>query len=111
MDEQELRRHQAENDQAPVPRDEKGRNERIARDLLKKGKGAPGPAKGVSSFVKYSGMGFQMLATILVFYWAGSKLDQRSGNEKPLYTGILTMLGVCAGLYLVLKDFIFRKDG
>lgn len=55
-------------------------------------------------------MGFQMIAIILIFYWAGSKLDARAENENPVYTAILTLLGVFAGLYLVLKDFIFRKD-
>lgn len=55
-------------------------------------------------------MGFQMVAVILLFYWAGSKLDARTGTDKPIYTAILTLLGVFAGLYLVLKDFIFRKD-
>lgn len=55
-------------------------------------------------------MGFQMVVIILLFYWAGSRLDLRSGNEKPVYTAILTLLGVFAGLYIVLKDFIFRKD-
>ena len=65
---------------------------------------------GLNSFVRYSGMGFQMIAVILLFYWAGSKLDIRSGNEKPIFTAILTVLGVFAGLYIGLKDFIFRKD-
>jgi len=65
---------------------------------------------GLNSFVRYSGMGFQMVAILLLFYWAGSKLDERSGNEKPAYTAILSVLGVFAGLYIVLKDFIFRKD-
>jgi hypothetical protein len=55
-------------------------------------------------------MGFQMIIIILLFYWAGSKLDQRSASEKPVYTAILTVLGVFAGLYIVLKDFIIRKD-
>ena len=64
----------------------------------------------MNSYVRYSGMGFQMIAIILLFYWAGSKLDERSGNEKPAYTTILTLLGVFAGLYIILKDFIFRKD-
>ncbi|MEN8201518.1 MAG: AtpZ/AtpI family protein [Bacteroidota bacterium] len=65
---------------------------------------------GINAFTRYSGMGFQMIAIILLFYWAGSKLDERSANEKPVYTAILTILGVFAGLYLVLKDFIVRKD-
>ncbi len=55
-------------------------------------------------------MGFQMIAVILIFYWAGSKLDERAANEKPVYTAILTILGVFAGLYLVLKDFLIKKD-
>ena len=65
---------------------------------------------GLNAFTRYSGMGFQMIAIILLFYWAGSKLDERAANEKPVYTAILTVLGVFAGLYLVLKDFIIRKD-
>jgi hypothetical protein len=69
-----------------------------------------GKDSGLNSFVRYSGMGFQMVAIILLFYWAGSKLDERAGNEKPAYTAILSLLGVFAGLYIVLKDFIFRKD-
>jgi len=64
----------------------------------------------VKSFVRYSGMGFQMIAIILLFYWAGSKLDQRAASEKPVYTAILTLLGVFAGLYTVLKDFIRKQD-
>ena len=55
-------------------------------------------------------MGFQMIIIILLFYWAGSKLDERAANEKPVYTAILTVLGVFAGLYIVLKDFIRNKD-
>jgi F0F1-type ATP synthase assembly protein I len=66
---------------------------------------------GLKSFARYSGMGFQMIVIILLFYWAGSKLDERSSNEKPVYTAILTVLGVFAGLYIVLKDFIGKKDG
>ena len=55
-------------------------------------------------------MGFQMLIIILIFAWAGNKLDERSGNEKPVYTAILSLLGVFVGLYTALKDFIKPKD-
>ena len=64
----------------------------------------------MKSYVKYSGMAFQMVAIILIFYWAGSKLDERAANEKPVYTAILSLLGVFVGLYVSLKDFIFKKD-
>lgn len=55
-------------------------------------------------------MGFQMILIILIFYWAGTKLDARTPNEKPVFTALLTLFGVVAGLYVVLKDFIGRKD-
>lgn len=55
-------------------------------------------------------MGFQMIFVILIFYWAGSKLDERASGEKPVYTAILTILGVFAGIYLALKDFIRGKN-
>ena len=64
----------------------------------------------MKNYVRYTGMGFQMIAVILIFYWAGSKLDERSANEKPVYTAILTLLGVFVGLYVSLKDFIIKKD-
>jgi F0F1-type ATP synthase assembly protein I len=67
-------------------------------------------SSGLRSFTRYSGIGFQMIIIILLFYWAGSKLDERTANEKPVYTTILTLVGVFAGLYIILKDFIGRKD-
>jgi len=54
-------------------------------------------------------MAFQMLAIILIFYWAGQKLDKHSGSDFPLYTIILSLLGVFGALYISLKDFI-KKD-
>lgn len=54
-------------------------------------------------------MGVQMLAIIAVFSWAGYKLDQRSSWEKPVYTAVLSLLGVIIAIYTALKDFI-NKD-
>jgi len=70
----------------------------------------PGNGSGLKTYAKYTGMGFQMLIIILIFTWAGSRLDERSANEKPVYTAILAILGVFVGLYTALKDFIVRKD-
>jgi ATP synthase protein I len=64
----------------------------------------------MKSWARYSGMGFQMIAIILLFYWAGSKLDERAATEKPVYTAVLTVLGVFAGLYIVLRDFLNRGN-
>jgi len=65
---------------------------------------------GLNDYMKYAGMGFQMLAIIGIFAWAGFKLDERSGNEKKIYTAILSLLGVIIGIYTALKDFIHKND-
>ena len=65
---------------------------------------------GLNAFTRYSGVGIQMVVIILLFYWGGSKLDERAASEKPVYTAIFTLLGVFAGLYIALKDFIIKKD-
>ena len=65
---------------------------------------------GLNDYLKYAGMGFQMLAIIAIFAWAGMKLDKRSGNNTQIYTAILSLLGVIIGIYTVLKDFIHKDD-
>lgn len=62
--------------------------------------------KNLNDFAKYSGMAFQMFAIIFLTVWGGSKLDKISGNETPVFTIILSLLGVFAAIYTVLKDFI-----
>lgn len=65
---------------------------------------------GLNDYMKYAGMGFQMLAIIGIFAWAGVKLDKRTGNDKQIYTAVLSLLGVVIGIYTVLKDFIHIDD-
>ena len=62
--------------------------------------------KGLNDYVKYSGMAFQMVAIIAIATWGGIKLDKIAGFEKPVFTIILSLLGVFGAIYSVLKDFI-----
>lgn len=62
--------------------------------------------KGLHSFARYSGMAFQMFAVILVCTWGGVKLDKLTGWDTPVFTIILSLLGVFAGIYLAVKDFL-----
>lgn len=51
-----------------------------------------------------------MIAIILVGVWGGLKLDEKFNEGNPLFIIILGLLGVFAGIYLAVKDFInFRK--
>jgi uncharacterized membrane protein (DUF106 family) len=82
----------------------------VQKNQKKKQKADNDRHQGMKSYVKYTGMAFQMIVIILIFYWAGSKLDQRAANDNPVYTAILSLLGVFIGLYVSLRDFIFTKN-
>ena len=74
---------------------------------LQKKKSPKDPAKkGIKDFARYSGIAFQMIGIILVATWGGTKLDKLAGNEKPVFTIILSLLGVFAAIYTAVKDFI-----
>ena len=64
------------------------------------------PAEDQSrDWVKYTGLGFQMIATLVAFVFAGVYLDEYLGYEM-VFTLILSLIGVAAGLYVALKDFL-----
>ncbi len=62
--------------------------------------------KGLNDFARYSGIAFQMFAIIAITTWGGIKLDKIAGFEKPVFTVILSLLGVLAAIYTAIKDFI-----
>jgi ATP synthase protein I len=62
--------------------------------------------KGIKDFARYSGIAFQMIAIILVATWGGIKLDKLTGFEKPVFTIILSLFGVFAAIYTIIRDLI-----
>ncbi|MBX7051102.1 MAG: AtpZ/AtpI family protein [Flavobacteriales bacterium] len=59
--------------------------------------------------IRYSGMATQMAVTIFLGVWGGKKLDEYLKNETPVFTLILSLLGVVIAMYNVIKDFIRKK--
>jgi F0F1-type ATP synthase assembly protein I len=66
--------------------------------------------KQVNSFARYSSISFQMLATIGVFAFIGYKLDEYNHIKAPIYTAILSLLGVIISLYQVVKQLNKKAD-
>ena len=64
----------------------------------------PKKDNAASSFIKYSSIGFQMLATIGLFAFVGYKIDQHQNNSKPIVAAILSLIGVVISLYQVIKQ-------
>jgi F0F1-type ATP synthase assembly protein I len=63
-------------------------------------------SKGLNDFARYSGLAFQMVAIILITTWGGIELDKLLKFETPVFTIILSLLGVFAAIYFAVKDFI-----
>ena len=62
--------------------------------------------RGLNNYAKYSGIGVQMVIIILITVWGGIKLDKLFLLETPVFTIILSLLGVAAAIYTAIKDFI-----
>jgi ATP synthase protein I len=61
---------------------------------------------GLGNYAKYSGVGIQMVIIILITVWGGIRLDKLFLLETPVFTIILSLLGVAAAIYTAIKDFI-----
>lgn len=51
-------------------------------------------------------MAFQLAIPIALGAWGGRKLDTHFQNKTPVFTIVLSLIGIAGGLYLVLKDLI-----
>ncbi|HQU75197.1 MAG TPA: AtpZ/AtpI family protein [Chitinophagales bacterium] len=63
------------------------------------------PKRSVDQYLRYSNIAFQLFAAIFIGVWGGMKLDAWLHTD-PWFKVILSLLGVSAGLYSVLKEFI-----
>ncbi len=60
--------------------------------------------KQVNSYVKYTGLFFQMFVIISVFAFVGSSIDDYHGGRQSYYTAGFSLLGVVIAIYQVLKE-------
>lgn len=56
----------------------------------------------LQSYLKYSGLGFQMIAVLGLAAFAGIKLDEYVGNTNPWFTIVFMLLGVVGSIYKVI---------
>lgn len=65
---------------------------------------APRSQNQFSEYVKYSGMGFQMAALILLGYWLGGKIDNWLDLTLPIFTIILILVFMSLSFYSLIKS-------
>lgn len=64
--------------------------------------------EGLDAYSRYSTIAIQMVVIIVVMSLGGVKLDKWVGTE-PLFTVILSLLGVVAAMWLVIKEALRHK--
>lgn len=64
----------------------------------------PSEEKRSNPFLQYSGMAFEMLATIGIFAAGGYFLDKKMNLEFPIATILLTLLGLAVAFYRIYKQ-------
>jgi hypothetical protein len=60
--------------------------------------------KPANSYLKYSGIGFQMVAIIGLFTYAGFKIDETAGHQVKWATAALSLTGVFISLFVVIRS-------
>ena len=55
-------------------------------------------------YAQYSSIAFQLLASIGLCAYLGQKIDNYYATQTPIFTALMVILGIAAGLYLVVKQ-------
>lgn len=67
--------------------------------------------KSYSKYARFSAIGIQMGVIIGGFAWLGNYLDDRYQTKNPWWTIGLSLFGVAASLYLMIKEVMkMSKD-
>ncbi|MFN7119256.1 MAG: AtpZ/AtpI family protein [Saprospiraceae bacterium] len=68
------------------------------------------PVRQANNYLKYSGMAFQMVGTMLFGIFIGRWLDRKLMTPKPYFTALFALIFTGAAIYLVLRDFLAKKE-
>lgn len=63
----------------------------------------------MKDYAFYSGLGFQLMVTILIFTGIGYYLDEKYFSMKPLFIIIFSLLGIGIGLINIIRQ-VSRKQ-
>lgn len=63
-----------------------------------------GGGKPQNNYIKYAGLGFEILACMILFVGAGYALDQWLQPEKPWFTLGFSLLGCVGAILLMIRS-------
>ena len=62
--------------------------------------------KEVNNYLKYSGIGFQIVGIAVAGFFLGQQIDKWTHNSKPYFTALLAFLFLAAGMYTTFKNLL-----
>jgi F0F1-type ATP synthase assembly protein I len=62
------------------------------------------PGKEAKAYAKYTGIIFQMIATIIVFAFIGYELDKKLKTQTPWITALCCLVGVCLSIFQTVRQ-------
>lgn len=62
-----------------------------------------------SNFIKYSGIAFQMMATIGIMTFIGYQIDENRGSKQQIFTAIFALTGVVISLVQIVRSLNKNK--
>ncbi len=57
-----------------------------------------------NSYIRFSGLAFQILAAIFLGIWGGMKLDAWLNLKYPIFTLVLAMVTLLGSIYYLIKS-------
>lgn len=60
----------------------------------------------IKAVARYGGMAFQLLAACLLGVFIGRWLDEKTGNERPLFAVFLTIFFMLGSLYSLYRQLL-----
>ena len=76
-------------------------------DSPQKGPGTS-DSDGSGDWVRWTGVGFEFAAAVLLFFWLGSRLDATWGTD-PWMQVAGAFLGIVVGTYLLIRQAVGSK--
>ena len=64
------------------------------------------PNQNPNEILRYSGLAFQMIATICLGVFLGNRLDKYLHTPKPYFTGLFAVIFVVLAVYNSIADFL-----
>lgn len=67
------------------------------------------PQKQYNNYLRYSGIGLQLFATVFLGTYLGFWLDKHFDTQKPIFSIVLGALSVVLGIVFVTRELLKNK--